>query len=65
MIRRSKVRESTKDQVKGSARELKGKVKQGVGRAARRPDIEAEGTVDRASGKVQKKVGQIKRVFEK
>ena len=65
MIRRSKVRESTKDQVKGSARELKGKMKQGVGRATRRPDIETEGTIDRTGGKVQKKVGQIKRVFEK
>jgi uncharacterized protein YjbJ (UPF0337 family) len=59
------IRRSTKDQAKGSARELKGKIEERAGRALKRPDIQDKGTVDKVSGKVQKKVGQVRRVFEK
>lgn len=56
---------STKDQVKGTFHELKGKVKEKTGQATNNPDLEAEGQMENLSGKVQKKVGQIKKVFEK
>lgn len=56
---------SSKDRIKGKARKVSGKVKEAVGRANNDPDLEAEGTVEKAQGYVQEKVGQIKRVFEK
>ena len=54
---------STKDQIKGAAKETKGEMKQQAGKAMNRPDIEDEGRQDEAGGKVQKKVGEIKKVF--
>ncbi len=59
------IRRSTKNQAKGSARELKGKVKERAGRVLKRPDIQDQGAIERAGGKLQKKVGQVQRVFEK
>jgi uncharacterized protein YjbJ (UPF0337 family) len=56
---------STKDQVAGKFHEVKGKVKQKLGQAAGNPNVEAEGQSENLAGKVQKKVGQIEKVFEK
>ena len=56
-------KESTKDEVKGKAHEIKGKIKQKAGRSLNRPDIEEEGQDEEIAGKVQNKVGQIKKVF--
>lgn len=58
-------KESTKDQVKGKAREIKGKIKRKAGRALNRPDIENEGEDEQISGTIQKKVGQVEKVFGK
>jgi uncharacterized protein YjbJ (UPF0337 family) len=63
--RRSIVKNSTKDQAEGKFHELKGKVKEKVGQAVNKPDLEAEGQDEKLAGKVQKKVGQIEKVFEK
>jgi uncharacterized protein YjbJ (UPF0337 family) len=59
------VKDSTKDKVQGTAHVLKGKVKQAVGRATNDPDLEDQGTGEKVAGKVQKKVGEIEKVFEK
>ena len=56
---------SSKDRIKGKARKVKGKVKEAIGRANNDPDMEAEGTVEKAQGYAQEKLGQVKRVFEK
>jgi len=56
---------STKDQVAGTITETKGKVKEKAGRLTNNPDLTAECQVDNIAGKVQKKVGQIKKVFGK
>ncbi len=56
---------STKDQVAGTINETKGKVKEQAGRLTGNPDLTAEGQADNIAGKVQKKVGQIKKVFGK
>jgi uncharacterized protein YjbJ (UPF0337 family) len=58
-------KESTKEEVKGKAHEIKGKVKQKVGQTTNNPRLEEEGTDEELSGTVQKKVGQIKKVFGK
>ena len=56
---------STKDQIKGTLHEVKGKVKKKVGRVTNNPDLEAEGQAENLGGKIQKKVGKIKKVFGK
>jgi uncharacterized protein YjbJ (UPF0337 family) len=59
------MKESTKDQIKGKAHEIKGKVKEAAGRAAEDPELEEDGQTEKVAGKVQGKVGQIKKVFNK
>ena len=58
-------KESTKDEVKGKAREIKGKIKRKVGRAMNNPNLEEEGEDEEIEGTIQKKVGQVKKVFGK
>lgn len=59
------MKQSSKDQAEGKFHEVKGKVKEKVGRATNNPNLEDEGTTEKVGGKVQKKVGQVERVFEK
>ena len=49
-----------KDQIKGAAKEAKGSMKEGMGKAMGDRRMEAEGMTDRAAGKMQKGVGKIK-----
>ena len=58
------VKNSTKDQAKGKAHEVKGKIKEKVGHVINDPDLEAEGQDEKIGGKVQKKIGQIEKVLE-
>jgi len=51
------------DRVKGSAQNLKGKVKEGFGRAVGDSKLEAEGKGDQVAGKVRNAVGGIKDTF--
>jgi uncharacterized protein YjbJ (UPF0337 family) len=57
--------EGTKDEVKGKFHEVKGTIKEKVGRATNTPDLEDEGTAEKVGGKIQKKVGQVEKVIEK
>jgi uncharacterized protein YjbJ (UPF0337 family) len=56
---------STKDQVAGKFHEVKGSVKAKAGKAVGNPNVEAEGESENLAGKVQKKLGQVEKVFEK
>jgi uncharacterized protein YjbJ (UPF0337 family) len=56
---------STKDKIQGKFHEVKGKVRQKAGQAAGNPDVESKGQSENIAGKVQKKIGQIEKVFEK
>jgi uncharacterized protein YjbJ (UPF0337 family) len=56
---------STNDEIKGAIHQVKCAVKQTAGRVANNPDLEVEGAAERLGGKIQKKTGQIERVFEK
>jgi uncharacterized protein YjbJ (UPF0337 family) len=58
------MKNSTKDQAEGTMHEVKGKVKEKVGRATKNPNLVEEGQNENVAGKVQKKVGQVERVFE-
>jgi len=57
------MKDSTKDEVKGKVHEIKGAVKEKVGHATNNPNLEEEGQDENVAGKVQKKVGQVKKVF--
>jgi uncharacterized protein YjbJ (UPF0337 family) len=49
-----------KDQVEGAAKDAKGSVKEGVGKAIGNDRMAAEGAGERVEGKVQKAVGSVK-----
>ena len=53
--------QSTKDKVEGTAHEVKGAIKEKIGRATNDPDMEGEGTGEKVGGKVQKKVGDVEK----
>jgi uncharacterized protein YjbJ (UPF0337 family) len=55
---------STVDQAKGKFHEVKGTVKEKVGRATNDPDLEGEGQAEKVAGKVQKKIGQVEKVLD-
>jgi len=55
----------TKDQIQGNLHELKGKVKENVGQVTNDPDLAAEGQGEKLAGTIQKKIGQVEKVFEK
>jgi uncharacterized protein YjbJ (UPF0337 family) len=56
---------STKDEIAGTVEEVKGAVKEKAGHVVGNARLEAEGRSQNVAGKVQKKVGQIEKVFEK
>jgi uncharacterized protein YjbJ (UPF0337 family) len=56
---------STKDQIEGNLHEVKGAVKERVGRVTNNPTLRAKGKAENLAGKIQKKVGQLEKVFEK
>ena len=58
------MRSSTKDKIKGGFREAKGTVKERAGKAIENPNLRDRGTAEKAGGKVQRKIGDLKKVFE-
>jgi len=59
------MKSSTKDQFEGTFHELKGKAKEVAGKLSDNPKLEAEGTGEKIAGKVQDKIGQVKKVVGK
>ena len=49
-----------KDEAKGAAKDIKGSIKEGVGKATGNERLQAEGASERVAGKVQKGVGALK-----
>jgi uncharacterized protein YjbJ (UPF0337 family) len=56
---------SSKDKAEGKFHEMKGKVKKRAGQLTNNPGLEAEGTVEKAAGKVQGIIGQVEKALEK
>jgi len=56
---------STKDKIKGNFHDVKGQVKEKVGEITNNRDLAAEGLHEKNIGNVQKKVGQVEKVFGK
>ena len=59
------MKSSTHDEIAGSVHEVKGKIKETVGRVTNDPNLEGEGIGEQIGGKVQKKIGQVQKVIEK
>ena len=58
------MKSSMKDKVKGTLHEAKGKAKEMAGEITDNPKLEAEGKAENIAGKVQVKIGQVKKVLE-
>jgi uncharacterized protein YjbJ (UPF0337 family) len=59
------MKRSIRDKAKGTFHEVKGKVKERIGRATNNPKLEARGQVEKTGGKVQKKISQLEKVLGK
>ncbi len=57
------MKSSTRDRIKGRAEEAKGRIKEKAGRTLGNPRMEDRGTTEKVGGKVQRKVGEVKKVF--
>jgi len=58
-----KTKSSTQDQVEGKFHEAKGKFKEIAGKLTDNPKLKAEGVGESVAGKIQNKIGEIKKVL--
>ena len=59
------MKSSTQDQAEGKFHRAKGKVKEMAGNITDNPKLKAEGIDEKIAGKVQEKMGQVKKVLGK
>jgi len=57
------MKSSTKDKVKGTFHDAKGKAKEMAGKITDNPKLEAKGKAEKVAGKAQKKIGEVKKVL--
>ena len=53
----------THDESEGKFHEVKGAIKEKIGQVTNSPNLQDEGTAEKADGFVEKKIGQAKKVF--
>jgi uncharacterized protein YjbJ (UPF0337 family) len=58
------MKNSTKDRLQGGAREMKGRVKEAAGVLTGNRRMKSEGQAEKMAGKVERKVGEIRKVLE-
>lgn len=56
------MKNGTKDQAAGKAHQVKGAIKEKVGKVTNDPELEAEGQDEKLAGKIQNKIGQVEKV---
>ncbi len=54
---------STQDRTEGKLHEVKGKVKEEIGKATNDPDLEVSGEAEKNSGKIQNWIGRAEKAF--
>jgi uncharacterized protein YjbJ (UPF0337 family) len=59
------MKSSTKDKAEGTLHQVKGKVKEVAGKISGKRDLEIEGILENNAGKVQEKIGDMKKVLDK
>ena len=57
------MKSSTRDKAEAMFHEVKGKAREVAGELSDNPKLEAEGTVEKVTGQIQEKVGQVKKVW--
>jgi uncharacterized protein YjbJ (UPF0337 family) len=63
--RNTTMKSSNQDKTEGTGKDIGGKIKEGAGNLVGNESLQAEGQADQAEGKIQKKVGDVKKVFDK
>jgi uncharacterized protein YjbJ (UPF0337 family) len=59
------MKSSIRDKAEGTYHELKGKAKEVAGKLSDNPKLQVSGVVEKIAGKVQGKIGQVKKVIGK
>ena len=59
------MKSSIRDKAEGALHEAKGKIKEVAGKLTDNPELEAEGKAEKLAGKVQGKIGEVKKVLER
>jgi uncharacterized protein YjbJ (UPF0337 family) len=59
------MKSSMNDKVKGTFHEAKGRIREMAGKITDNPKLEAKGKAEKIAGKVQGKIGQVKKVLGK
>ena len=59
------MKSGNRDKAEGMFRETKGKAKEIAGKLSDNPKLEGEGAGEKLAGKLQKKIGQVKKVLGK
>jgi uncharacterized protein YjbJ (UPF0337 family) len=54
-------KESTEQEIKGVGQQVKGKIQEGAGKVTGDDDLEAEGNLNQAGGRVREKLGETGR----
>jgi uncharacterized protein YjbJ (UPF0337 family) len=54
---------STEDKIEGTVRQATGVIQEKTGAAVKDPRMESEGLAEKVAGKVQSKVGDVKKAF--
>ena len=57
------MKSSTRDQAEGKFHKAKGDLKEIAGKVSMNSELEAEGKDEKIAGKVQEKIGQVKKVL--
>ena len=59
------MKSSTRDKLEGNLHKAKGKIKEVAGKIVADPELEADGKSESVAGKIQEKIGDIKKVVGK
>jgi uncharacterized protein YjbJ (UPF0337 family) len=59
------MKSSTADKMRGRAKEAVGTIKEETGKAVGDPNLRDRGTAEKVTGKVERKLGDVKKVFGK
>jgi uncharacterized protein YjbJ (UPF0337 family) len=57
------MKSSTKDNAEGKMHQFKGKIKEVTGKVVGNHELEDEGKNEKLDGKIQEKMGEVKKVF--
>jgi uncharacterized protein YjbJ (UPF0337 family) len=61
----NQMKPSTENEIAGKVHEVKGTIKEKVGKLTNDPDLEGEGIGEKIAGKVRKKIGEVEKALGK